>query len=211
MTIDVVSQDTVLASSWDAQAEEQARSIVAGFRQYLEQHRDEITALEIFYNRPRHARLRYEDVKRLSEAIAAPPLSLSADKLWQAYETLERNRVRGNSSTRRALTDIVSLIRYTIERDTDAQAVLEPYSERVARRFTAWLADQEQRRGQPFTDEQRRWLELIRDHIAASVTIEPDDFDYSPFHDRGGLGRAYQLFGDELATLLQDLNERLAA
>jgi len=37
----------------------------------MEQNRDEITALQVFYNRPRHAPLRYEDIKQLAEAIAA--------------------------------------------------------------------------------------------------------------------------------------------
>ena len=109
------------------------------------------------------------------------------------------------------LTDLVSLIRYTIERDEDSTTILEPYSETVQRRFTAWLHEQEQRRGRPFSAEQRQWLELIRNHIAASLTIEQDDFEYEPFNQKGGLGKAYQIFGDELTVILQELNERLAA
>jgi hypothetical protein len=35
-----------------------------------------------------------------------------------------------------------------------------------------------------------RWLDLIRDHVATSLSIEPDDFDYAPFTQRGGLGKA---------------------
>ena len=38
-----------------------------------------------------------------------------------------------------------------------------------------------------------------------------DDFEQSPFIQRGGLGKARQLFGTEWPTILQDLNERLAA
>ncbi|GBL45708.1 type I restriction-modification system, restriction subunit R [Sulfuriferula multivorans] len=41
--------------------------------------------------------------------------------------------------------------------------------------------------------------------------IEPDDFEYAPFAQEGGLGRVYQLFGDELNTLIEQLNESLAA
>jgi type I restriction enzyme R subunit len=213
-TIDEVSQDTVLTSAWDIQAGERARQMVMSFRQFLEQHRDEITALQIFYNRPRHAPLRLEDLKQLAEAIQAPPLGLSTDKLWQAYETLDPSRVRQGKDSRnvkRLLTDLVALVRYTIERDQNANAVLEPYSEMVQQRFSAWLKEQERMRGKPFTGEQRQWLELIRDSVASSLTIEPDDFEYEPFTQRGGLGRAYQLFGAELPTILQQLNERLAA
>jgi type I restriction enzyme R subunit len=38
-----------------------------------------------------------------------------------------------------------------------------------------------------------------------------DDFDYVPFAQRGGLGRASALFGKDLPELLAQLNEELAA
>jgi hypothetical protein len=62
-----------------------------------------------------------------------------------------------------------------------------------------------------FTPEQLAWLELIRDHIATAISIEPNDFNYAPFSQRGGLGKAHQLFGDGLPKLLDELNEVLAA
>ena len=211
LIIDEVSMDKVLVSGMDSQAREQARKAITTFRQFIEQHRDDITALQIYYSQPRHAPLRFKDIKQLAEAIAAPPLGLSTGKLWQAYETLERSRVRGGVNMQHLLTDLVALIRYTIERDEDSSAILEPYSETVNRRFAAWLEEQRQRRGKAFTVEQQQWLERIRDHIAASLTIEQNDLEDVPFTQHGGLGRAYQLFGDELPMILQELNERLAA
>jgi type I restriction enzyme R subunit len=211
-TIDEVSQDTLLTSAWDVQAKERARQLVTSFRQFMEQHRDEITALQVFYSRPRHAPLRYEDIKELAEAIAAPPLGLSTNKLWQAYETLDPARVHeSKKNTRRLLTDLVSLVRYTLEYDKNDTVVLEPYEETVRRRFAAWLEEQERTRGKPFTREQKQWLELMRDTVASSLTIEQDDFEDMPFIQRGGLGKAYQLFGAELPEIIQQLNERLAA
>ena len=41
--------------------------------------------------------------------------------------------------------------------------------------------------------------------------IEPDDFEYAPFAQEGGLGKVYQLFGDELNTLIEQVNESLVA
>lgn len=52
---------------------------------------------------------------------------------------------------------------------------------------------------------------MIRDHIAANLGIEPDDFEYALFAQEGGLGKVYQLFGDELNLLIEQLNESLAA
>lgn len=63
----------------------------------------------------------------------------------------------------------------------------------------------------PFTPDQLAWLKLIRDHIATSLSIEMDDLDYTPFNQEGGLGKAHQLFGDQLPKLLEELNEALAA
>ena len=56
-----------------------------------------------------------------------------------------------------------------------------------------------------------RWLTLIRDHIAASMTITVDDFEYTPFNEEGGIGKVHQVFGDEFNRLLDELNEVLAA
>lgn len=52
---------------------------------------------------------------------------------------------------------------------------------------------------------------MIRDHIAANLGIERDDFDYAPFAQEGGLGKVYQLFGDKLRAMIEKLNETLAA
>jgi len=210
-TIDTASQDTLLGAGWDAQAEERARSVVGSFRDYIERHRDEITALQVLYNRPRRTgELRFADLKQLAEAIKTPPLGLTTDQVWQAYAQLDRDRVRGAKASR-VVTDLVALVRYTLERELDTEAVLEPYAEAVRRRFADWLAEQERRRGSPFTSEQRQWLEMIRDHVATALSMDREDFDYDPFSQRGGLGKAYQLFGDELPDILTQLNERLAA
>jgi len=65
--------------------------------------------------------------------------------------------------------------------------------------------------GVTFTPDQRRWLDAIKDHIATSLAIDRDDLDEVPFNQIGGLGRAYELFGDSLAILLEELNQKLAA
>ena len=62
-----------------------------------------------------------------------------------------------------------------------------------------------------YTADQLAWLNLIRDHIATAISIEPEDLELSPFNQRGGLGKAHQLFGEHLPKLLEELNEVLAA
>lgn len=104
------------------------------------------------------------------------------------------------------LTDIVSLVRFALKQEDE----LVPFPDQVRERFDGWLAMQEIA-GRTFTDEQRQWLVLIRDHIGASFGIEMDDFELNPFAQRGGAGRAYQLFGKELAPLMEELNGVLVA
>ena len=140
----------------------------------------------------------------MADALQSPPRSWTAGRLWDAYRQLDQSKVRGSSQ--RVLADIVSLVRFAIGSDEE----LAPFAEQVEERFRGWLAMQETA-GRAFTGEQRQWLEAIKDHIAGSVSIEPGDLQYPPFAQRGGIGRAYTLFGGELASLLEELNLALAA
>jgi type I restriction enzyme R subunit len=200
-----VSRDEVTEAGYSASAKEKARALVKSFEGFVEENRDEITALEVLYSQPYAKRLRYSDIKALAEKIQAPPRSWTPETLWRAYETLDRDRVR-DVSGQRILTDIVSLVRFALRQED----TLVPYTEKVGERFQNWMAQQESG-GREFTGEQRQWLELMRDHIAASLRIEMDDFDYAPFNQRGGIGKAYQVFGEEINSLLDELNEVLAA
>ena len=85
-----------------------------------------------------------------------------------------------------------------------------PFHEKVNANFNVWLGEQESR-GKKFTDEQRHWLEMIRDHVAANLAVEPDDFEYAPFAQEGGLGKVHQLFGENLNQIIEELNGALAA
>ena len=203
--IDEVSRDEVLEAGISPEAKDKARALVHSFETFLAEHREEIEALDYFYSVPHRERLRYDDVKALAEAIGAPPRSWTSERLWRAYETLERDKVRG-ASVQRLLTDLVSLVRYALHQDAE----LVPYPERVQERFRAWLQQQETA-GRSFTPQQFRWLEMMRDHIATSVQIEVEDFGYTPFAEAGGLGRARQVFGEELGKVIEELNEVLAA
>jgi type I restriction enzyme, R subunit len=158
----------------------------------------------VLYSRPYQQRPTFKEIKELAHAIGRPPYQWTPGKLWQAYEALERSKVRGSGG--RVLTDMVSLVRFALEQEDE----LVPYPELVGERFQAWLLAQKNA-GRDFTSAQLAWLERIRDHVAAALAISADDFDYTPFVEQGGIGKAYELFGDELATLLDELNEALAA
>ena len=200
-TIDTVSADKLISAGF---TDDRARETVQSFQEYIETHRNEITALQILYDRPYKERLRHSDIRALAEALQAPPRSWTPDTLWRAYQQLDSSRVRG--SGQRVLADIVSLVRFVLEPDGE----LVPFAERVDEKFTGWLAMQEAANG-AFTEEQLGWLGRIRDHIAGSVSMGLEDFDLAPFNQDGGLVKAHALFGDSLAELLESLNMELVA
>lgn len=202
--IDEVSQDELLFAGGSRDAADRARAYTRRFREYLEEHRDEITALQILYNIPWRQRPTFAQIRELAQALETAPLHWTPRTLWAAYQALDLSKVRG--SPQRVLTDLVSIVRYALGLTPELVA----YPELVEARFHQWLARQQQN-GREFTPEQRRWLDMIRDHVAASLAITTDDFDLSPFVERGGLGRVAQVFGTDLIPLLDELNRELAA
>jgi len=202
-TIDTVSVDRVLEAGW---SDEQARSTVASFEQFIEEHRDEITALQIIYSQPYvRQQLTYEQVKELAEQLELPPNAWTTESLWRAYAQLEKDKVRGVGG-QRVLTDVVSLVRHAVEMDDE----LVPYPERVRQRYEDWLAAQEAA-GRAFSEEQRWWLDHIAAHISVNLGVTADDFGYGALFERGGWIAARRLFGAQLPVLLGEMNEALTA
>jgi hypothetical protein len=168
------------------------RATVESFRQFLADHRDEITALQIIYGQPYSQRaLTFQQVKELAEA------------LWLAFVQLERDKVRGVGA-KRVLTDVVSLVRHAVQLDDE----LIPYPDRVRTRYAEWIAAQEAS-GHTFTAEQRWWLDKVAEHIGVNVSIAPDDLNYGEFFNKGGRIAAARVFGQALPALLDELNAAL--
>ena len=200
--IDAVSKDNLISSGFDPKAAEKAQSTVESFKQFIEENKDELTALQIIYNKPYGERnITYEQIKQLAEAIEKPPYHLTPDLVWQAYEKLEKSKVKG-AGTQKLLTNIISLVKYAI----GESQILLPFTEMVDERFQTWLMDT----GHQFTPDQMEWLEMIKRHISTSLKIEMDDLQMAPFYERGGPVRAYKLFGEKLGGIMDELNEALA-
>ena len=97
-TIDHISQDLVIEVGFDADALERAKGVVDSFKNFIEANKDEITALQILFNRPYKAQLGAEELQALADAIHKPTHHLSEDRLWQAYAAIEKDKVRGASA-----------------------------------------------------------------------------------------------------------------
>lgn len=197
--IDVITQDTLLSAT--VVDRDEAEQVVETFKEFIETNRDEFIALKAFYEAPYRRRLTLPELKKLADGIKKPPYLLTPERVWDAYEKLESARVRGHGG--KIAADLVSLVRFTLGEDDE----LVPHREVVRLRFDLWLTEQGE--SEKFTAQQLRWLEMVRDHVEESVTIDTEDFDLDPFAQAGGLIGAHQAFGDELAAVLAELNERL--
>jgi type I restriction enzyme R subunit len=139
------------------------------------------------------------DENRIRQAVRLREQGLTFTQIGQEMK-LTRSR------TQRLLTDIVSLVRFAV----GESVVLEPFADLVDGRFYDWM-EQQMESGKRFTEEQIQWLTDIKDYIATSLKIGMDDFDEPPFSNRGGRVKVYQVFGDSLPKVLDDLNEVLVA
>lgn len=213
--IDHINLDTVTYSGYSSQAADNAEKVIQTFKDFIEQHKDDIQALSFFYKQPYQRRgLTFAMLEELHLALSKPPLLLTTEKLWNAYERVNQDSDANNkrkANSQRQLTDIISLIRFAIGLDGE----LKPFAEQVDAKFKKWIFRHNAQRSTAFTEQQMQWLRLIKDHIAASCAIDRDDFDYSPFSNNGGLQKAWALFsnGDknELDSLLTEMNQELIA
>ncbi|MBS0476419.1 MAG: restriction endonuclease subunit R, partial [Proteobacteria bacterium] len=205
--IDHVNIDQVTFAGFSQQAEDEARQTIARFADYLRQHRDEIAALGFYYQQPYQRRaLALEMVEALHAQLARAPLMLTTEKLWSAYARVQAGQVQG-AGLRRQLTDLVSLLRFALALDGE----LTPFADAVDKRFADWVWRHNSQRATAFTAEQMDWLRLMKDHIASSCSITRGDFDYAALADRGGLARAWDVFGGELDGLMDEMNVELVA
>jgi len=202
--IDLLNPDELVNVGWDKDNKDKANETVTAFKEWIESHKDEMVALQIFYGQPyRRRELTFAMIKDLVEKIVLDKPALAPLSVWRAYEQLEN--VCGQPKNE--MVALVSLIRRAIGIDN----VLTPYDKTVDKNFADWVWNKQKGAGIKFTPEQMEWLYMLKEQIATSVHIEPDDLDYTPFDAKGGRGKMWQLFGNEMETIINELNEALAA
>jgi type I restriction enzyme R subunit len=128
---------------------------------------------------------------------------LAPMQVWRAYEQLEK----ATGSPKSELIALVSLLR----RISGIDSSLIDYSNKVDLNFRDWILKKNAGQHNRFTEQQMQWLRMIKDHIATSIHLDADDLDYTPFDAEGGKGKMWQLFGEGMNDIINELNEALAA
>ena len=204
-TIDHDNLDTLERAEWAGDAAENARKIAQEFEEYLEENRNEIEALAIYFTQPaRRSEVTYAMVKDVLAKLKEDRPRLAPLTVWRAYAHLDDYT---GANPVGELTALVALVRRVCGLDE----TLTRHSDRVRRNFQDWILNRHAGAGEKFSEEQMAWLRMIRDHLATSFTIERDDLELAPFDMHGGLGRMHALFGDRMDDVMSEVNEALAA
>lgn len=214
--IDVVNIDTITKLGWVKEHTEKAYTTIADFKSWIDLHKDEITALQIFYAQDyKNRSLTYKMIRDLYDLLLVERPALRLHVLWDAFATEEDHDAEGKLIKRMPRTEkpkqelvlLVSLLRKAVGTDE----WLTAYDKTVDRNFQEWIFKKNAGQHNTFTEEQMQWLRLMKDYVASSFSIEKDDFDLSPFNAEGGLSKMWMLFGEDTDRIIEELNEVLAA
>ena len=201
--IDSVNLDKVLFAGYSANREENADRVISTFKDFIEENKDEILALRIIYNEQYKNRpMVLKSLTELYQKFCAK--GVTVERLWDCYAIKQPDKVK--KGTLAQITDLISLIRFQLGyADT-----LSPFADRVNYNFKQWTFHRNTG-AVHFTAEQMEWLRLIKEHIITSLSILPEDLEYTPFDSKGGLGGFYLVFGEKYQEILDEMNEELVA
>jgi type I restriction enzyme R subunit len=158
------------------------------FSRFVKENPDHVEAIRILLDKP--SDWKTSALNELRQALQRHRFP------WEELEKAHRKVYR------KPLVDIISMVKH-------AARATEPIltaQERVDNALSTITA------GKSFTDEQQKWLGLIREHLITNLTIDETDLETQPVFERaGGLGKAKRVFPDNLPILLAQLNAAVAA
>lgn len=203
--MDQKNLDEVLFADWNSKKAEIYVNVIETFKQFIQENKDKIEALSIIYNQSyKNREITFKMIEEMYEVLTQAPYSINNEMLWNAYYGENQEKVKKRVEDK--LADIIALIKYELGQSE----VLNIFSADVNLKFKEWVFNKNSGSVE-FTPEQMEWLRMVKEHIAISIHIGTDDFEYTPFDKLGGLGKFYELFGDDYEVILTELNEFLIA
>jgi type I restriction enzyme, R subunit len=183
-----------VASEWLIRAgtgqEYKPSEYLEAFASFVHEHQDQVQAISILLSRPKEWGA--GPLTELRQALTQAPEHFTEANLQRAFQAAHH----------KALADIISMVK----RAAVETSPLLTAEERVNQAVDHVVA------GRTLSDVQAKWMEYIRQHLVANLSIERDDFEAIPvLSDHGGWWRANRVFEGQLAELLEELNEELVA
>lgn len=199
--IDDISPDTVINAEFN---KNKANEIIANFNDFINENKDEITALSIIYNKDyKNRKLTYELINELNDKLKSN--NLDSFQIWNSYALIKPDKVKNNAkSTVERLTNIIQLVKFALGFDDE----LREFSSIANSRFELWKGRQKNK-GIIFDEKQNEFLELIKDYIISNSYLNLTDIQ-NFLGDKGGIFKAKTLF-DNFENLLVELNQTLVA
>jgi type I restriction enzyme R subunit len=163
---------------------------LTAFARFVKENEKKVEAIAILLSRPQDWRT--DALNELRQKLASAREHFTAENLEKAHA----------ARYGKSLVDIISMVKHAARE----QEPLLTAAERVERAVSIISA------GQAFTPEQQGWLDCVREHLVANLTIEPEDFNVLPIFTRvGGWARANRAFNERLDHLLHKINAAMAA
>jgi type I restriction enzyme R subunit len=139
-------------------AEYKPEDYLAAFSRFVRSEKGHIEALSILLSRPQGWST--DALRALHAALAEPPGHFTEKNLQRAYEL----------TAHKSLVDIISMVK----RGAEEAAPLYTAEERVDRALASITASHQ------VTTDQAKWLDHIRQHLIANLSIDRQDFDDMP-------------------------------
>lgn len=160
------------------------------FEAFVKSRSADIEAISILLSRPQS--WSPQVLHELRHALLQAPEHFTETNLQRAFQLAHK----------KALVDIISMVK----RAAIESSALLTAEERVAAAVAKISIDR------AFDIEQAKWLDYIRQHLVANLSIDREDFETVPIlSNRGGWTRANRVFEGRLDDLVEELNGELVA
>jgi len=161
-----------------------AGDYIEAFTKFVRENPEKIDAIKILLERP--VDWNTDALHEIRIKLRKNPYKFTEDNLRKAYQN--------------ELADIISIIKHAANDEPLLSA-----EERVEKAMARVI------QGQTFTEQQKQWLSMIKNHLIKNLAIEKRDFEKIPiFARQGGWGRANKEFGGNIDKLLKRINEEVA-
>ena len=192
--VKAIEAEDVVSSEWLVRGldgkEYKPEDYLIAFERFVKENPAKVEAIGILLDRPQEWST--EALDELRKKLSSTPERFTIDNLQKAHQVHYHT----------ALVDIISMVKHA----ADKQEPLYTAEERVKNAFDKLTI------GKSFTTEQDQWLDRIREHMIANLSIDKDDFEVIPiFTQYGGWGRANRVFDNQLDDIIRDINEAIAA